>query len=159
MTILLVLVLFISPYVSSGSPANAPATLENTMSKYQKLSAHLAELDGAEWPARFEEIEAILGFALPKSAYSYPAWWSNQADRGHSQSAAWQSIGWRTGEVNLAEQRVTFSREKPNLAEQQSVSAGMRANRGAGLTIAEAKAGLAVAFGVPQENIEITIRG
>jgi hypothetical protein len=80
-------------------------------SKYQKLTSYLASLDQSPRTFWFKEIEAILGFALPRSAFCYPAWWSNQTGDGHSQNVAWRSIGWRTANLNLAKQRVTFIRD------------------------------------------------
>ena len=124
------------------------------MSKYQKLSKYLKSLNGEEWMADFTEIETILGSALPDSARRYPAWWSNQAGEGHTQSNAWQALGWRTAKLDLAGEKVTFIREGRRLGD--AVASG---STGRGITIAEAKAGLAISFGVPLENIEITIRG
>src|SRR5215469_9061357 len=80
-------------------------------SKYRKFTSYLASLDRSPRTLQFKEIEAVLGFALPRSAFSYPAWWSNQSGGGHSQNLAWRLIGWRTANLNLAEQRVTFVRD------------------------------------------------
>jgi hypothetical protein len=80
-------------------------------SKYRKLTSFLSSQKRSPRTFQFEEIEAILGFALPRSAFSYPAWWSNQTGDGHSQNLAWRSIGWRTANLNLGEQRVTFVRD------------------------------------------------
>jgi hypothetical protein len=124
------------------------------MSKYQKLSRYLISLSGDEWMADFREIEKILGSGLPDSARLYPAWWSNQAGEGHTQSNAWQAPGWRTTKLDLAGEKVTFIREVRRPA--NAVAGGSTSG---GITIAEAKAGLAISFGVPPENIEITIRG
>jgi hypothetical protein len=129
------------------------------MSKYQKLTSYLGLLKQPRWDAEFSEIERILGFHLPKSAYSYPAWWSNQAGDGHSQSRSWQSIGWQTGELVLARRRVSFFRQRHDKGEQSVVSTARSGGDGSGLTIAKAKAGLATYFGVPPESIEITIKG
>jgi hypothetical protein len=118
------------------------------MSKYLNLTLHLAPMEGKEWEAGFEEIEDILGFPLPKSAWEYPAWWANQ---GRAQSLAWQNAGWHTSEVDTLGGRVKF------------VYVGERSEDGESpvksLTISEAKAGLAATFGVPMESIEILIRG
>jgi hypothetical protein len=124
------------------------------MSKYHKLSQYLNSLSVDEWVADFGEIETILESDLPDSARRYPAWWSNQAGEGHTQSNAWQALGWRTVKLDLAGEKVTFIREARRPAD---VVAG--GSTGRGITIAEAKAGLAISFGVPPENIEITIRG
>ena len=79
------------------------------MSKYQKLTDHLLRLEISEWRTSFADIERILGFSLPPSAYQHPAWWANQAGR-QAQSAAWQKAGWNTENLDLAGQQVTFSR-------------------------------------------------
>lgn len=129
------------------------------MSKYRKLTSHLASLGNARWVARFSEIEAILGYPLPKSAYTYPAWWSNQADNGHSQSASWQSIGWRTAELNLANQQVTFFCQEPDQDRPRATRVTSPKSHNDGLTIAEAKAGLSIHFGVAPESVVITIKG
>ena len=120
---------------------------------------HLASLKCAQWVAKFQEIEAILGFPLPRSAYSYPAWWSNQSGDGHTQSQSWQSAGWRTGEVDLANQQVTFFDRENDGTGQRDASKLPRTGPRGGLTIAEAKAGVAEYFGVSPESVEITIRG
>jgi len=76
--------------------------------KYLPLYDYLLALELKDWPASFAEIERILGFALPKSAYSYPAWWSNGSGMPHS--AMWLDAGWRTRDLNLTRKRVHFSR-------------------------------------------------
>lgn len=80
------------------------------MSKYGKLGAYLESLNGAEWHASFRQLESILGFALPASARLYPAWWANDARQGR-QAMAWLSAGWRTGDLNLTGETVTFYRD------------------------------------------------
>ena len=127
------------------------------MPKYAKLTIHLASRKGHEWRAGFSEVAEILGFPLPGSAYKYPAWWANQSGTDHVQSSAWQSAGWRTGDLDLEKQEVVFYRFEggPLPAGQTDDPAG----RPAELTIAEARAGLAAKFGVNEDRIEITIRG
>ncbi len=58
---------------------------------------------------RFDEIETILGFKLPNSAYEYEAWWSNN-ETGHSHARVWLSAGWQTEDVDIAGRKVTFAR-------------------------------------------------
>lgn len=126
------------------------------MSKYRKLTEYLEALDRPRWTGTFAEIETILGFKLPKSAYSYPAWWANQAGEGHSHCAAWKSIGWRTESLDLSKRQVSFSRLKEGeIGQVDAVSAAPPVGR---LTIAQAKAGLAASFGVRPDDIEITIK-
>jgi hypothetical protein len=80
------------------------------MSKYDKLSAYLESLSGSEWHAGFGQLESILGFALPASARLYPAWWANDTRQGR-QTMARLSAGWRTGDLNLTGETVTFYRD------------------------------------------------
>jgi hypothetical protein len=63
----------------------------------------------------FGEIEDILGFKLPSSAYEYEAWWSNNAT-GHSHARAWLKSGWHTEELDLARRKVTFRRSSQSSA-------------------------------------------
>lgn len=78
--------------------------------KYLPLYEYFKDLVSSEWPATFGEIERILGFSLPKSAYSYPAWWSNGSGMPHS--SMWLDAGWRTSDLNLTRKSVHFSRDR-----------------------------------------------
>lgn len=118
------------------------------MSKYYKLTSYLQSLEGESFTTNLDAIEHILGFELPASARQYPAWWANQ-DRG--QSVAWQSVGWKTADVSLGLQTVTFVRAN---SQTKQVWDHMSKH----LTIEQAKLGLAATFGVAPECIEITIR-
>jgi hypothetical protein len=82
------------------------------MGKYQPLGTFLAGLDLQRWRVSFGEIEAILGFALPQSAYRYPAWWAND-ETGHSHARAWLAAGWKTEDVDLGARSVTLVRQQP----------------------------------------------
>jgi hypothetical protein len=79
------------------------------VSKYEPLPQFLASVGGVAHRMSFIEIERILGFKLPKSAYQHEAWWSNNAT-GHSHARAWLKFGWRTESVDLSARKVTFQR-------------------------------------------------
>lgn len=79
------------------------------MSKYEPLPQFLGTVGGTLHRMSFAEIERVLGFKLPKSAYEHEAWWSNNAT-GHSHARAWMKFGWRTESVDLAGRKVTFQR-------------------------------------------------
>ena len=87
------------------------------MSKYEPLPQFLKSGDLFRVRLSFAEIEKILGFKLPKSAYAYEAWWSNN-ETGHSHARAWLSVGWRTEDVDLAGRKVTFTRSETSAAQQ-----------------------------------------
>ncbi|MDB5456266.1 MAG: hypothetical protein JWP92_1851 [Caulobacter sp.] len=79
--------------------------------KYEPLKRRLdAGLDVDRLPMTFREIESLLGFPLPASARKHQAWWSNTRI-GHSHAAAWLDPGWRTANVDLAAERVTFVKD------------------------------------------------
>lgn len=79
--------------------------------KYEVLKRHLeGAYDREELRMAFDEIEAVLGFALPRSAREHQAWWSNTRI-GHTHAAAWLDAGWKTSALDLAGRRVTFLRE------------------------------------------------
>lgn len=79
------------------------------LSKYRQLHDYLASARVERQRLSFAAIEDILGFALPASARTYPAWWSNDGTGGR-QSGAWLSAGWKTDELDLAGETVTFRR-------------------------------------------------
>lgn len=80
------------------------------MSKYEPLPQFLLKHDKASLRLKFREIEDILGFKLPDSAYAHEAWWSNNAS-GHSHARTWINAGWRTSAVDLKARKVTFERQ------------------------------------------------
>jgi DNA-binding transcriptional regulator YiaG len=76
-------------------------------SKYAPLFDHLNRSGVREVTLTFTEIEALLGGALPGSARSGRAWWSNR-DKGAVQAAAWMAAGYHVVDLDLASERVTF---------------------------------------------------
>jgi hypothetical protein len=79
------------------------------MSKYEPLQFHLEKMAQSEWHVHFSDVEQLIAAKLPKSAYEYPAWWSNNPT-GHSHSRAWIEAGWMTLDVNITGQTLTFRR-------------------------------------------------
>lgn len=138
------------------------------MSKYSNISTYLLDQDHSK-PLRlpFSEIEHIIGSPLPESARLYQAWWANQSGKGHSQAFSWACVGWRTGEVDLGNELVTFTYEAERLMKEHAAKLRGENHAGAaekqsgqtGLTIAEAKQRLALTFGVEPDQIEIIIKG
>ena len=72
--------------------------------KYDPLKKHLLEIpnDKNEDTLTFRQLEAMLGFELPKSAIDFRQWWGNQTDtKGRSQAAAWITAGFEVESVQL----------------------------------------------------------
>ena len=78
--------------------------------KYERLKSHFERLQGNVTEISYGEIERILGFKLPGSAYgtSYRQWWANTPS--HSQAQAWLEAGWRVAGPNRDRQIVKFVR-------------------------------------------------
>lgn len=81
------------------------------MSIYDPIRMRLVSIEESSLVLSFEEIEELIGQALPKSAHEYDAWWSNEDinKTAHTQSKAWTTAGF-DAEVNRARRQVTFRR-------------------------------------------------
>lgn len=77
------------------------------MSKYDKLRDFLNRQTTTSLRLAFSEIEEILNFTLPHSAYTYPMWWGNTPISSRH-SHAWVSIGWHSEGLDLIGKNVTF---------------------------------------------------
>ena len=58
----------------------------------------------------FRDLEEIVGFRLPYSAYRHRAWWANQAKYRRPQAMAWEAAGWKTVFVNMETNTLKFKR-------------------------------------------------
>ncbi len=79
------------------------------MSKYDPLKNYLRQATESALTLKFVEIEQILGFDLPASAYKYASWWANSA-RGGAHMKSWRDAGWEVSKIDLSGRRVTFRR-------------------------------------------------
>ena len=80
-------------------------TNSSSNSKYYPLKKYLEINGAAKIELEFSEIETILGFPLPESAFKRAAWWGNG---GHSHSLSWAEAGYKTATLVLPERRVRF---------------------------------------------------
>jgi hypothetical protein len=97
-------------------------------SKYDPLRRHLMGTAGDRIRLSFTEIESILRFSLPSSARRYAPWWANTSG-SHIQADAWTSAGWRTAQVDVGGERVTFERsvtERSPAASEPAPQGGMQ---------------------------------
>jgi hypothetical protein len=78
------------------------------MSKYEPLRVYLQGRATETVPMSFEEIEAVLGFPLPKSQM-YAAWWSNNPTN-NVMTNEWLTAGYRTEQVDLEGRKLVFRR-------------------------------------------------
>jgi len=67
----------------------------NIVSKYRGLTEYILNNNGSKISLTYPEIEKIIGFKLPDSAYDHMrAYWSNTET--HSYAKSWLAIGYRT---------------------------------------------------------------
>ncbi|MGJ4956426.1 DUF7662 domain-containing protein [Bradyrhizobium sp. HKCCYLRH2015] len=81
------------------------------MSLYDPIKRRLQSVTESQLILSFDEMEQMIGQALPSSARNYDAWWSNEGpDRTrHVQSKAWTTLGF-SAEVDRVRRQVTFRR-------------------------------------------------
>ena len=77
------------------------------MSKYKPLERYLQSAGKPRIRLTFSEVEKILGVHLPATARRHAAWWSNH-EGNHVQAQAWLHQGYRTEQVDLAGQKLSF---------------------------------------------------
>lgn len=78
--------------------------------KYHPLFEYLLFSGQGRLSMSFSEIESLIGGRLPPSARKREEWWSN-SQSGHSQARAWMRANYRTSNVDLKRETVTFTLE------------------------------------------------
>jgi hypothetical protein len=76
--------------------------------EYRALHTYLDHRYASVVVLTFDQIEALLGFALPPPARTEREWWIDTVDR-QRHSAAWTAAG-RTAAPNLPAGTITFER-------------------------------------------------
>jgi hypothetical protein len=76
--------------------------------EYRALHTYLEHRYASVVVLTFEQIESLIGFALPASARTEREWWTNMVQT-HGHSAAWTGAG-RTAAPNLGAGTITFER-------------------------------------------------
>jgi hypothetical protein len=61
----------------------------------------------------FDQIEKILGAALPASATKLPTWWTNLRPKIQSHRTAWLNNGWQVVQFDQRARWVRFVRGSP----------------------------------------------
>ncbi len=79
--------------------------------KYQPLQNHLERRRGRPEMLSFEDIEQIIGKALPPSAMKHRSFWSNDNEaQGHAR--AWTRAGYRVAYLDREQKVVRFERTR-----------------------------------------------
>lgn len=80
--------------------------------KYAPLETYLLALPKSKKEVRlsFEQIEEILKFKLPASAYEDERWWLHEKEGNHVNLRAWTNAGWRIENVEVDKRMVRLVR-------------------------------------------------
>lgn len=78
-------------------------------SKYEPLAMYLKSQSFNAIPMTFEEVERVLGFALPPVAKSARAWWSNNPSN-NVMTKVWTNAGFKSEQVDMEAERLIFRR-------------------------------------------------
>ncbi len=77
--------------------------------KYIKLFEYFELQEKDKITLLFSDIEKIIGFDLPASAYKYSAYWSNDY-KTHSISRTWMDAGYKSSNVDIVNKQITFDK-------------------------------------------------
>jgi hypothetical protein len=75
---------------------------------YRRLTDLLAARTKRTATLTFDELERVIGGALPVDAYERRAWWA-----GTGNARAWRRAGWRVEAADVLGRLVTFIRDVP----------------------------------------------
>lgn len=81
------------------------------MSKYDALEKYLKTANQDFLPMSFQDIENIIGSALPASSRKHRAYWSNNPSN-NVMTAAWLKAGFETLDVDMRSRKLIFKRAK-----------------------------------------------
>jgi hypothetical protein len=80
--------------------------------KYTPLESYLSGLPKSthEVTLKFDQIEKILAFRLPASAYEDRRWWDHATEGNHVNKRAWTNAGWKIDSLDVKANWVKFVR-------------------------------------------------
>jgi hypothetical protein len=80
--------------------------------KYAPLENYLRHVPESQREATlgFEQIETILNFKLPSSAYEDRRWWDHATEGNHVNARAWANVGWQIESLDVSAKWVRLVR-------------------------------------------------
>jgi hypothetical protein len=80
--------------------------------KYTPLEDYLRALPKNKREVRlsFEQIEGILKFKLPSSAFEDERWWMHEKEANHIHTRAWANAGWKVKSVEVNKKQAKLVR-------------------------------------------------
>lgn len=79
------------------------------MNKFENLTKYLKDKNEDNIKLSFSDLEKIIGFPLPGSAYKHRAYFANVLN--HSISKAWMEAGYRSTNINIYNKTIEFIKE------------------------------------------------
>jgi hypothetical protein len=98
--------------------------------KYDPLRRYLRQQARSRVPMTFQQIESVIGGALPASARKHRPWWANDAT-GHAHAKAWLEAGYRTEQVDMEGEKLVFVRAPDWVEKEMAESAATYAPQAA----------------------------
>jgi hypothetical protein len=98
-----------TPEPERTSIAPKPQSRPRVRAGYLPLYTYLEHRYASVVFLTFEQIEALLGFALPEAARLEPKWWTGVVAQGAPEGDAWTAAR-RTAKPNLLARNVRFER-------------------------------------------------
>jgi hypothetical protein len=99
----------VTRYQPPAAIFTTPSRRSRVPDEYQSLHAYLEQRYASVVVLTFEQMESLLGFALPAPAGTTCEWWTGVAVPGRRYAEAWVGAG-RTATPNLRARTVTFER-------------------------------------------------
>lgn len=99
----------VQPTASTAALQNRPSFPNDKVSKrYKELAVYLYEKWEKKIELTYEQIEAILGFPLPPTAYNLPqSYWANTETHSYAKGS-WMAVGYKAKVAG--EEKIIFER-------------------------------------------------
>lgn len=95
---------------SAEPTAQEEPTVLQCGKKYRTLKSYLEQSGGQTVELSFREVEEILRFKLPESAFRHREFWSNTTS--HPIAVSWMSAGYETVRVDMEKEQIVLERKQ-----------------------------------------------
>lgn len=96
--------------LKSSSVNNVGVQLPSGSKRYRFLTDYLCKSPQSSVKLSFEDLEEIIKFKLPDSAFEHRAFWANT--KSHSIARSWLCVNYRVVEVNMSERYIVFEKKR-----------------------------------------------
>lgn len=94
---------------ASSTPDGTERRAAPPSGKYRPLYDYLADHEFDRVQLSFEELEVVLGAAVPASARNWRQWWTN-SEESHPHARSWLRAGYEVASLSLGDELVIFER-------------------------------------------------